>query len=191
MKPTRCTRLVLAVLLPGLFAACSGLLGPEITDDNIRQYLQARKSLDAKYPDAGKNADALTAEQKADMDALARAAGFENHAAYSALHTKLTLAYTVVEARQFVSQLEETKNKNLAEIEQKLNSPALPAETRAQLEASKKTIENQATQAKQTAQAVLGAASLAVDDKSAAAVQRHLAALRPLFLDSLKELGQP
>lgn len=191
MKATRYTRLVLAVLFPALIAACSGLLGPEITDESIRQYLQARKSLDAKYPDASKNSGSLTAEQKAEMDALARAAGFENHAAYSALHTKLTLAYTVVEARQFVNQLEETKRKNLAEIEQKLNSPALPAETRAQLEASKKTIEDQATQAKQTAEAVLGAASLAVDDKSAAAVERHLQSLRPLFLDSLKELGQP
>ncbi|MBX7057638.1 MAG: hypothetical protein K1X75_06195 [Leptospirales bacterium] len=149
------------------FTLCSKLLGGAIDDATIEKYIRAADGMRAAGAPGGQGGD------DAQMEKIAREAGFESLAQFQQTNAKIALAFSVVKARSFIKELEQKKQEGLAEIQQQLARNDLPAETRQQLENSRQTIEREFESNKATAEAVVKATGMFVDDETSASVERH------------------
>ncbi len=156
------------LLFAGLSAtACSRLLGGPIDDATIEKFIAAQDKLRAMGAGGGQGGD------HAAMEKAVQEAGFESMAAFQKTTAKIAMAFSVIEARGFIEELEKKKTEGLAEIDEQLSRGDLPAETRSQLEASKQRIVQEFEQNKASAEAVVKATGMLVDEESAATVARH------------------
>ncbi|TGN17193.1 hypothetical protein [Leptospira idonii] len=120
--------------------------GVELNDDVIRKYVTAVKALHKLGPDipkkiAEKN-DPTGLAMFAEIESVIQQAGFKDYAEFVKVNAKVAWAWNVSQGELGIQKFKTMKDQGLIDLEEALNNPNVPEETKIELRKTKDRIIN-------------------------------------------------
>ncbi|HEY9842809.1 MAG: hypothetical protein ACAI44_03835 [Candidatus Sericytochromatia bacterium] len=167
-----------------LLSACGG---PQLDDQVVEHYIQAYRQIRAVSPQLAaslKKPDFTAADGQAGYDqieAAVKQAGFRDMGEFVQVNARIGMAFSQLHGAAFMGEMDQKVKQGLAQLDNQLKNPKLPAETRKQLETTRQQLLSQYQQGKPWAEGVMKTFDKSVDAESVAVVKKHEQELLALF----------
>jgi hypothetical protein len=136
----------LPVLLT-LLLACGWFGGKKITDETVANYIKAYVRLKQAGPELAermRNAQGKEIEIDQGMagyneiEKIIKESGFESYQEFVEVNAKIGLAFSQIEGRQFMNEMDQMHSIGFEEIDKQLADPQVPEEAKAELRRARK-----------------------------------------------------
>ncbi|MBL8021879.1 MAG: hypothetical protein JNM27_19550 [Leptospirales bacterium] len=178
------------LLLLALFASCGFFSGPKITDEVVANYIKAYTRLKEKGPefvqryaqgtgapsDMGPGIEGYT-----EIEKIIKESGFKSYKEFVEVNAKIGLAYSQIEGRQFMNEMDKMHSIGNEEIDKQLADPQVPEEVKAQLRETRQKMNDNLDKNKPWAEGVMKGAEILGDKETMEVVRRNAPALRNAY----------
>lgn len=159
----------------------------KINEKTIKNYIQAYQSIRKISPELGKklqSPDFNILDGQASYQELNQAvqkAGFKDMGEFVQVNNTIAFGFGQTQSKQFLGDVDGKMKQGLAQIDSQLKNPALPAETRRQLEASRQSMIDHYTNSKKWADDVVNVMNKGTDPETTQLIQAHKQELSKLY----------
>ena len=189
--------LTLPLALPfALFLACGWFGGKKITDQTVQNYIKAYVRLKQAGPELAermKNAQGKEVEIDKGMagyneiEKIIKESGFESYQEFVEVNAKIGLAFSQIEGRQFMNEMDQMHSIGNEEIDKQLADPQVPEEAKAELRRAKQEIADNMNKNKPWAEGVMKGAEMLGDKETMEVVRRHAKEIRDAYTGSIAQ----
>ncbi|MCE9597225.1 MAG: hypothetical protein K8S54_04585 [Spirochaetia bacterium] len=169
---------------------CGFFAGPKITDQVVANYIKAYTRLKEKGPEfvqryahgTGAPSDMGPGiEGYVEIERIIKESGFKSYQEFVEVNAKIGLAYSQIEGRQFMNEMDKMHSIGNEEIDKQLADPQVPEEVKAQLRETKRNMNDNMDKNKPWAEGVMKGAELMGDSETMEVVRRNAAAIRNAY----------
>lgn len=159
----------------------------KINDQTIKNYIQAVQSIRKISPEISKQLQSPTfnlldgQSHYQEINQTVQKAGFKDISEFIQVNNTIAIGFGQTQSKQFLGDVDKQMKQGLEQIDAQLKNPALPAQTRRQLEASKQSMIDHYTNSKKWADDVMNVMNKGVDPETAQLIQAHKQELSKLY----------
>lgn len=179
-----------------LFAGCQFFTGPKITDEIVDKYVKAYTGLRQIGPELAekmKNAQGREVDIDpgmqgyAQIEKIIKDAGFKDYKEFVQVNAKIGLAFSQMEGRTFMDQMDKMHSIGYEEIDKQLADPQVPEEVKAELRKTRAQLEENMAKNKPWAEGVMKGASILSDKETLEVIQRNREKIRSAYTGGIPE----
>jgi hypothetical protein len=185
----------LPVLLT-LLLACGWFGGKKITDETVANYIKAYVRLKQAGPELAermRNAQGKEIEIDQGMagyneiEKIIKESGFESYQEFVEVNAKIGLAFSQIEGRQFMNEMDQMHSIGFEEIDKQLADPQVPEEAKAELRRARKEVAENMAKNKPWAEGVMKGAEMIGDKETMEVVRRHAKEIRDAYTGGIAQ----
>lgn len=186
----------IVLVLTTLLSACSFFTGPKITDEIVQNYIKAYTRLRQAGPELAErmrnaNGQEVDIDQGMagyqEIEKIIKESGFKSYREFVQVNAKIGLAFSQLEGRAFMNDMDQMHAIGNEEIDKQLADPQVPEEVKAELRRAKQEIAENMNKNKPWAEGVMKGAELAGDKETLEVVRRHQKAIRDAYTGGIAQ----
>lgn len=157
-----------------------------LTDDMVQKYIKAYKVLKEKGGDLiqgvnTNNAESMGKDKFNTLESAIKSAGFNDYAEFVRVNAKIAWAFSLSQGSGFVDKMETTKSEGFKQIEDALNDPLTPEETKKELRKAKEEIQKEWDKNKQWSDLTLNQIKKITSNEDMAIIKKYSKELEEAF----------